>query len=310
MSKLFKLKKWLTLEDASKRLSSVLEEEVNTNDLIQLIIEGELKVSWYFKVHHGIEAVQVIKDNVYVLDSITGEEFLSTNTPLKYITDASDNIAEGEVFRVFIDSEMGLWETRVHRDYRATSGIFDIEGAFNIHIDTGDMKTYFENILFDTEAGFESQYFTGIIVENEEGDLFKIVGSCIEEDDKREDRIPNWTQRPYPMKDYPKQSDLVILRSDLEAFEQSFIKSDIEKPLVPINLGDNILKTKALTFLFESIQKAVNDYPSWRLKFNREVIQMSDIDEWLNASVTSTKRDAEIIKKVIVEIFNLKKSIN
>jgi hypothetical protein len=36
---------------------------------------------------------------------------------------------------------------------------------------------------------------------------------------------------------------------------------------------------------------------------------MSDIDEWLSTSITSTKRDAEIVKKVIIEIFDVKKSI-
>jgi len=311
MSKLFKLKKWLTLEDASKRLSSILEEEVNTNDLIQLIIEGELKVSWYFKVNQGIEAVKVIKDNVYVLGPVKGEEFLSTNTPLKYITDAQANIPEGEVFRIFIDSEMPDWSTCVYHDYRETSGIFDIEGPFNIHINSGDMKTYFENILFDTRSDFESEYFTGIIVEDGEGDLFKIVLHCLDEDDKREYRIPNWAQYPYPMKEYPKQSDLVILRSDLEKFEQAINNHSIEIPQSSIGLDDQILKTKTLNTLFESIKKGVDKFPNWsaqqRYKNN---IQMRDVDEWLYESITSTKREAEIVKKVIIEIFNLKKSIN
>jgi hypothetical protein len=231
MSKLFKLKKWLTLEDTCKRLSTTLEEDVNVKDLIQLIIEGDLRVSWYFQMFGGYEAVKVIKDNVYVLGELSGEEFLSTNVPLKHITYAKENITEGELFRVFIDNKTHWNDRGIYRDYRVSSSVIDLEGIYNIHIDTGDMKTYFENILFDTKAPYESEFFTGVILEDEEGGLYKIVNPYLDEDSKPEDRISNWAQPPYPSPDKPKLSDLVILRSDLETFEQSFLVPDKQKQL-------------------------------------------------------------------------------
>jgi hypothetical protein len=310
MSKLFKLKEWLSLEDTCKRLSTTLEEEVNVKDLIQLIITGDLSVSWYFQVNCGCLAVKVLKDNVYVLDELNGEEFLSTNIPLRHITDAQQRITEGELFRVFVDNKTHWNDSGIYRDYRVSSPVFHLEGIYNIHIETGDMKNYFENILFETEAPYEFQFFTGVILEDEEGGLYKIVDPYLDEDSKPEDRISNWAQSPYPSPAKPKLSDLVILRSDLEKFEQSFNDEPIEKTQLPIDLDNRILKTQTLTLLLESIQKAVNDYPNWKRKFDREVIQMRDIDEWLNTSITSTTRDAEIVKKIIVEIFNLKKSIN
>lgn len=47
MSKLYKLKEWFSLEDAAKRLSSELGGTVSTDDVLQLIIEGHLPLSWY-----------------------------------------------------------------------------------------------------------------------------------------------------------------------------------------------------------------------------------------------------------------------
>ncbi len=47
MSKLFKLKEWLTLEEAAKHLSSVLGEEVQVKDILQLALDKHLKLSAY-----------------------------------------------------------------------------------------------------------------------------------------------------------------------------------------------------------------------------------------------------------------------
>jgi hypothetical protein len=45
MSKLFKLKSWLELEDAAKHLSNLLSEDIRINDLKQLASEGNLSLS-------------------------------------------------------------------------------------------------------------------------------------------------------------------------------------------------------------------------------------------------------------------------
>jgi len=253
MSKLFKLKKWLTLEDTCKRLSITLEEHVSVKDLIQLIINSDLRVSWYFQELGGYEAVKVIKDNVYVLDELSGEEFLSTSVPIKHITDAQESITEGELFRVFVDNEIHWNDKGIYRDYRVSSPVIHLEGIYNIHIETGDMKTYFENILFETQAPYESEFFTGVILENEEGELYKIVDPYLDEDSKPEDRISNWAQSPYPSPAKPKLSDLVILRVDLEMFEQSIleeptknkIRGNTESLALALGLMGEILSKKS-----------------------------------------------------------------
>ena len=48
MSKLFKLKKWLTVPEAASHLSSVFEEEVTEADVLRLVLDNHLKLSVKF----------------------------------------------------------------------------------------------------------------------------------------------------------------------------------------------------------------------------------------------------------------------
>ncbi|WP_157786888.1 hypothetical protein [Pseudomonas psychrophila] len=51
MKKLFKLKKWLTLEETARRLSSVADEEVSPADVLRLALDGHLTISADFVNH-------------------------------------------------------------------------------------------------------------------------------------------------------------------------------------------------------------------------------------------------------------------
>lgn len=51
MSKLFKLKEWLTVEEAAKHLSTVLGEEVVIADIYRLALDGHLVLSMSFPNH-------------------------------------------------------------------------------------------------------------------------------------------------------------------------------------------------------------------------------------------------------------------
>lgn len=48
MKKLFKLKKWLTLEETARRLSSAAEEEISQADVLRLALDGHLIISAHF----------------------------------------------------------------------------------------------------------------------------------------------------------------------------------------------------------------------------------------------------------------------
>ncbi|MCQ4278347.1 hypothetical protein NA643_04555 [Pseudomonas stutzeri] len=53
MSKLLKLKKWLTIKDAAKRLSISAGEKVTEADVLRFALDGHLKLSVYF-VNHAV----------------------------------------------------------------------------------------------------------------------------------------------------------------------------------------------------------------------------------------------------------------
>ncbi|NHZ81862.1 hypothetical protein F2P44_21660 [Massilia sp. CCM 8695] len=52
MRKLFKLKKWYTLEEAAARLTLNFSEQVSERDVIQMAADGLLKTCWFLKGEH------------------------------------------------------------------------------------------------------------------------------------------------------------------------------------------------------------------------------------------------------------------
>lgn len=49
MKKIFKLKQWYSLEEAADRLTLTLDETFNVKDVLQMGIEGHIKLSWYMR---------------------------------------------------------------------------------------------------------------------------------------------------------------------------------------------------------------------------------------------------------------------
>lgn len=306
MIKLFRLKQWLTIEDACKRLSVVFGEEVSSKDLIQLVIEEQINISYYFKLDEYTQAVEVIKDNVYLLDSHEGKEFLSTNEPLSYITRAKNLVPYGEAFRVFVDDEIEYKDCGMFLDYRAIGTKFYLDGAYNIDINTGNIKSILENMFFETKSDFEPEYFNGVIVKGEDGDLYKLISGF---DDVFMDGQPIWSLPPYSLELEPKISDLVILRTDLEKFEQSFLEVDLQTDQSSeidsnIHLDEKITNTDTWTRLYTITEKAVKAYPEWEKKQpNPRVISKDRLKDWLLTNFKITTREADFMKKVLQEIF-------
>jgi hypothetical protein len=72
------------------------------------------------------------------------------------------------------------------------------------------------------------------------------------------------------------------------------------------NFAESIVQTNTWQSLYKLTEKSLELFPGWqqsRPKPNN--IPKSHIDDWLMENLKATKREAETIKKVIVEIFNL-----
>jgi hypothetical protein len=62
MSNLFKLKKWLTVEETAKRLTNSMNEPVSPADCLQLALDGHLTISVLLDgTRYGVLAKEVIK---------------------------------------------------------------------------------------------------------------------------------------------------------------------------------------------------------------------------------------------------------
>ncbi|MEQ5316609.1 hypothetical protein ABN239_06145 [Providencia vermicola] len=77
MSKLFKLKKWLTLNEVVNHLSNVLGESVTLSDIYKLALDGYLKLSIEFINGAKVKKVKIIKK-----EDIIYEKILPVGIPL------------------------------------------------------------------------------------------------------------------------------------------------------------------------------------------------------------------------------------
>jgi hypothetical protein len=245
-----------------------------------------------------------------MLSKYASIEFQKNNETPKEYAHIPEQLSDEFVFDVAPDMEMlSLEETILTNGISIIGKPFKADGAYRIDLNTGAMKAYISDWL----TGKETEWITmdGMILRGDDNRLYQPVDLFpLTEKEKKAGKLSIYDGFPYPTDNCPSLSDLVVRRVDVEEFEHRFTENDIEKSGVHIDLEERILKTNTLVLLFESIKKAVNDYPRWRDEFKRDTIQMSDIDEWLNESVTSTKREAEIVKKILVEIFSLKKTIS
>src|SRR5690349_8789374 len=60
MSKLLKLKEWLTVPDAAQHLSILFEEGVSEADVLRFALDGHLRLSSYFVNHTTAKRGQVV----------------------------------------------------------------------------------------------------------------------------------------------------------------------------------------------------------------------------------------------------------
>jgi hypothetical protein len=60
VSKLLKLKDWLTIADASRHLSNMLEEKVSEADVFQLGLDGHLRLSVNLVNHAAVRRARVV----------------------------------------------------------------------------------------------------------------------------------------------------------------------------------------------------------------------------------------------------------
>lgn len=116
MSKLLKLKAWLTLDEVIKHISNVLGEPITLADVYRLALDGNLKLSVHFVNGACAKKVKFIKATELVYKQV--------------VPKGIPNFPKGKCFRVPVNASkpisQGYWVQQIEPDITVLKGVWDL----------------------------------------------------------------------------------------------------------------------------------------------------------------------------------------
>tara|TARA_R110002124_G_C8971684_1_gene515179 strand:+ start:4362 stop:5216 length:855 start_codon:yes stop_codon:yes gene_type:complete len=284
MSKLYKLKKWLTIQEAINHISSILDEPVTEADIYRLALDDQLTLAVnlvngayvHLGAFRGIELVPIEKDSSCESDAepIPSEVFDNTFF-------AGNGLATLDTER--IDYISGVWDLHL-----IGAGKLKLESDYHQLIDGINVKAMIDEIEGVFVIDYEEEVL-GRLLTKKDNDKLYTPSSKLDEHDYV----------------------LVIRTVELNRFLANIADkqnlSDNSKAInSQLNFSDEIAQSDTWQSLYKLTEKAVEEFPNWqktRQKPNN--ISKDHIRDWLINTVKMPTREAEIVKKVLDEIFNL-----
>lgn len=209
MRKLYTLKNWYPLEEAAKRLTVTLGEDVSVNDILQLAVEGHIGLSWYLRHIYAREVAPVTR----IINFGDLPELFKKNGASK--DSVSDNsYAEG---------------------YEYLSEVKVLEGAYKLELERcGALKDWVLSII--TQTGGQLIALDGFVVSDHQGNLWQIMDTFTAQDKATHRKMMNHDNDHhdyeiyFPSGTFPLQTDLGITKNGLEAFERLVSEEHKETP--------------------------------------------------------------------------------
>lgn len=203
MSKLYKLKDWYTVEGAAARLSATIGETVTSGDVVQLMIQEKIPVSWLLQHQPAVPVAPAqtlyIPGTVHfeIFEKLTGQQFPGT---VRYI--------RGDVG----------WHAQSDR-------IEYLDGVHTLNLSEGGAKDFLTSWM--TGAGGELYGLDGTIVVDGGGTSYQLLEHYTKE------QMEHWKNKPdhysvescFPSSRLPEKSQAVVTREHLERFESSLVDS-------------------------------------------------------------------------------------
>lgn len=284
MSKLFKLKKWLTLEDAINHISTILDEPVTEADIYRLALDNHLTLSVnlingayvHLGVFRGIKMVPIDKDS-----SCESYAKLIPSEALDNTFFAGNGVATLDTDRV--DYIGGLWDLHL-----IGAGKLKLEFDYHQLIGGINVKAMIDEIEGVFVIDYEEEVLCRLLTKNGNDELYTPSSKLDEHD-----------------------YVLVIRTAELNRFlaniaDKQNLSNNSKTINSQLNFSDEIAQSDAWKNLYKLTEKAVEEFPSWQKKRPKpNSISKDDIRDWLIHTVTMSTRDAEFVKKVLDEIFNL-----
>lgn len=206
MRKLYKLKKWYSLEDAATRLSLTLGEPVTVQDIRQLMADEHIAAYW--NVHH-LYAIEV--------------------APVTSIYRAGDDVFE-------LSKAMGTISESVTRIMsggfeRQADRVQTLDGVYKIDTENiGAAKHWLKALA----AGRDSEYVSleGAMLIGEDDKLWQLMAPFPERENSKKHTPWSNPNNFYPNFELPEEMQLVVSKLEIEKFEAQFTEEpNKEKPL-------------------------------------------------------------------------------
>jgi hypothetical protein len=325
MSKLYKLKKWLTLQEAINHISVALDEPVTEADIYRFALDKHLTLSVNFV--NGACAYLGQRDTsdkglgAYLdLDKFSSEQINQLNDIwLPSLDETQVRSIQGVWDLTLLGSEAIDLEFNYQK---LTSGVeVTLAGLEGVFVKEGDVYASLLTDFEDNEFQDGSKAYCEKIEQELSFSVFKdnieIEKIRVDCNAKRAQFLKEREKQPEPERYFPSGGldehdyTFVVRTSELNQFlrslEEHEILEDVNNTTVSqLSFSESITKTDAWKNLYKLADKAFNDFPTWQADQTKpHKIPMSHIDEWLKTNLQADKREAETIKKIIIEIFNL-----
>ena len=214
MKKLLKFKEWLTIEDAAKHLSLILDDEVTSADVLQLGLDGHLSLAVFFvngtygRYCNPVKNVEEIEK--IVVPSLDGKSVIELPRGGRIWGD------ERGIFQV--------QETVIQLD----AGVWDIDMAGGGRL---DVEYFYQQLTGGPEI--TGVTLDGVMVSNRLGDLFEVQSHYADNEYfKRELKKPFLhPDNFHPAGALPADSIIVVRTTALQEFESRVRDADSSQPI-------------------------------------------------------------------------------
>lgn len=283
MRKLFKLKEWYPLEDAAKRLSVSLEEEVSVNDLFHMAYYGHLNLSVFAESLPAVEIAPCYR--------LLSDKF----------TTSSNSFRKCDWY-----NEKWIWLPTTEKQ---SQSIFYLKGVFRLDLEHDFViKDWLASLML--QQPFENPLVTGCYLRDRKGGLWQTVirfdDALIEEMYKDKPKPEKYTSLEYyyPSDTLPTPEKLGCTKADLESFEQlanTTSKVDgLRQKSAETKERDTLLKIiigmAYSGYVYKPNESKSRIVPEIANDINKLGIQLTDdtVRKWLNEA--SKLVDWEVIK--------------
>jgi len=332
MSKLFKLKKWLTLDETVQHLTAVLGEPVYEKDVFRLVLDGFLKLSVDFVNHATVNQGKYIEESEVeyrempnILGMKVGEGEEKTNltfypSALKFGDGRFVKLEEGVV------SIDGVWDLPMIGGER-----IDVEHYYQVLTGGPEVKLDFMEGPFVEKAGvvcrvverFENYNFDESVVAKKKGIEARIKREKLSGKDAEQLRqsFGEWveverfkghkTEAYYPADILPKDSVFVVRTSAILDLLNSLGEGSIPAEQDGVTMGClNATGSTSMQLLDSSywqgfnklVQLAIKSFPVWCQR-QEKIQKTGNLQDWLVGELKADNREAEIIKKILSDIY-------